>query len=134
MFGLSGERGPDDGSLQAPVDFFLLCQVGGTDGRTDSVNVGFHYLSAYREVAAAAAGARGTGREERRRRGPYTKYFPFKAERDRGGEEEIKKEKEERQKGRVGERWRDFEKKRKMSSCRLRHRGGAMDRGRPGAL
>lgn len=62
----------------------------------------------------------GTRREERRRRrgplgeeGAYTKYFPFKAERDRGGEEEIKKEKEERQKGRVGERWRDFEKKEK---------------------
>lgn len=54
------------------------------------------------------AGARGTGRAERRRRGPlgeegaYTKYFPFKAERDRGGEEEIKKEKEERQRGREG--------------------------------
>lgn len=121
------------------MDFLVLHQLGGTDGGNGPVNVGFHYLSAYREVAAAA-GARGTGREERRRRGPpgeegaYTKYFPFKAERDSGGEEEIKKEKEERQKGRVGERWREFEKKRKMSSCRLRHRGGAMDRGRPGAL
>ena len=60
-------------------------------------------------AAVAAAGARGTGREQPepgsvRRVGAYTKYFPFKAERDRGGEGEIKKEKEERPRGRVGER------------------------------
>lgn len=46
----------------------------------------------------------GTRRDGVREEGAYTKYFPFKAERDRGGEEEIKKEKEERQRGREGER------------------------------
>lgn len=39
-----------------------------------------------------------------REEGACTKYFPFKAKRDRGGEEEIKKERKERPRGREGER------------------------------
>lgn len=52
----------------------------------------------------------GTRRDGVREEGAHTKYFPFKAERDRGGEEEIKKEKEESQRGREGERERGSEK------------------------
>lgn len=64
-------------------------------------------MSAYREVAAVSAaggGERDGGRRAgvREEEGAYTEYFPFKAERDRGGEGEIKKEKEERLRGREG--------------------------------
>lgn len=77
---------------------------GGVNGRADPINVGFDYLSAYREVA----GARGTARHETsrdgvREEGAHAKYFPFKAERDRGGEEEIKKRKGRKSEGRERE-------------------------------
>lgn len=54
------------------------------------------------------AGARGTARHETsrdgvREEGAHAKYFPFKAERDRGGEEEIKKRKGRKSKGRERE-------------------------------
>lgn len=112
----------------------------GIDGCGAAVTVGFHYLSAYR-VAAAAAGARGTEREEpgSARRVHTQNTFPLKRRGDqRGRRRDLKKKgkrkgrKTEREGGRA--RGREFEKKRKMSSCRLKHRGGATDRGRPGAL
>ncbi len=42
---------------------FLSTATRGINGRADSLKVGFNYLSAYREEAAAA-GARGTARDE----------------------------------------------------------------------
>lgn len=68
------------------VGFFLA--ETGEDLTAVSINVGFHYLSAYREVAAAA-GARGTARDETgsARRVHTQNTFPLK----RRGTEGVKK-------------------------------------------
>lgn len=75
----------------------------GINGRVDSINVGFHYLSAYREVAAAA-GARGTARDETgsARRVHTQNTFPLKQRGTEGVKKRLKKkEKEERRRGRA---------------------------------
>lgn len=66
---------------------FFLTETG-EDLTAVSINVGFHYLSAYREVAAAA-GARGTARDETgsARRVHTQNTFPLK----RRGTEGVKK-------------------------------------------
>lgn len=71
--------------------------------------------------------------------GAARKDFPFKAERNgrRGRRRDKKKRKEERRTGREGaggSRGEKREKNRKMSSFRLKHRGGATDGGRMEAL
>lgn len=73
----------------------------GINGRVDSINVGFHYLSAYREVAAAA-GARGTARDETgsARRVHTQNTFPLKQR----GTEGVKKRLIKKRKGRKAER------------------------------
>lgn len=70
--------------------FLFNSDAGGINSRVDSINVGFHYLSAYREVAAAAAGARGTARGETgsARRVHTQNTFPLK---QRGTEGEKKR-------------------------------------------
>lgn len=77
----------------------------GINGRVDSINVGFHYLSAYREVAAAA-GARGTARDETgsARRVHTQNTFPLKQRGTEGVKKRLKKKRKGRKAEREGER------------------------------
>lgn len=109
---------------------------GGFNGRPGDINLIIcrPTVKQRRRRAAGARGPAGVETGSALKEGASRKYFPFKAERDRGGDGEIKKGKEERRTGREGAGGSQVEKNRKMSSCRLKHRGGATDRGRAGAL